>query len=247
MKQLIRFVIFAGAIFAAFAAVVFVVQRKMLYYPSHTTETNGLAPWTIADRLVGYARVVENPGNVWLFVHGNAGQAADRAYALPCFSPADSVFILEYPGYGSRPGSPGKSSFDAAAAEGYLWLRKTYPATPVCVVGESIGSGPAATLARAAQQPDKIVLIVPFDNLASVARDHLPLIPAGLLLRDRWDNVTALKGYTGRIDIYGAADDEVIPVRHARNLAKSLPQAVFHEIPGGHNDWPLECKVRIRN
>jgi hypothetical protein len=198
-------------------------------------------------RLIGYARNVDNPGNVWLFLHGNAGQAADRAYALRCFSASDAVFILEYPGYGSREGSPGRSSFNSAAEEAYRGLRKAYPDIPVCVIGESIGSGPASSLAKLAQQPDKLVLVVPFDNLASVVRDHLPLIPAGLVLFDRWDNVEALKGYSGKVEIYGALDDRVIPIRHARALAQSLPMAKFHEIPGGHNDWSQSGLVKIRN
>jgi uncharacterized protein len=228
-------------------AIVTLLQRKMLFYPSHSLETNGLAPWTADGRIIGYARKVENPKNVWLFIHGNAGQAADRVYALPSFSDSDAVFILEYPGYGKRGGSPGKASFDAAAKEAYLLLRKEHPGTPVCIAGESIGTGPAASLASLERPPDKFVLVAPFDNLVGVARDHFPLIPAGLLLLDRWDNVEALKKYFGKVEIYGAVDDQVIYIRHARNLAKSLSGAVFHEIPGGHNDWSQRGAVKIRN
>lgn len=247
MKQLSIMFKIVLTIFVALLAVVFTFQRKLLYFPSHRQETNGLSTWTADGRLVGYARKVARPRNIWLFIHGNAGQAADRAYALQCFSASDSVFILEYPGYGNRPGSPGKASLNAAAVEAYLELRNSYPELPVCVVGESIGSGPASHLAELEKPPDKIVLVVPFDNLASVARDHFPLIPAGLLLLDRWDNVESLKGYAGKVEIFGATGDEVIPVRHARTLAGSLPQAVYHEIPGGHNDWPLTGAVSIRN
>jgi uncharacterized protein len=247
MQQLTCLLKFVLAICIALLAVAFVFQRKMLFYPSHRSETNGLDAWTIDGRLVGYARKVANPKTVWLFTHGNAGQAADRTYALPCFSPSDSVFILEYPGYGRRKGSPSRASFDSAAEEGYRWLRKTYPNIPVCVLGESVGSGPASSLARLEKPPDKLVLIVPFDCLASLARDHFPLIPAGLLLLDRWDNVESLRAYPGKVEIYGAIDDQVIPIHHARTLAKSLPRAVFHEIPGGHNDWSLSGMVQIRN
>ena len=235
------------AIFIALLFVVIVFQRKMLFYPSHHSDTNGLAPWTIDGRLVGYARKVDNPRNVWLFIHGNAGQAADRAYALQCFSDADSVFILEYPGYGNREGSPGKAPFNSAAEEAYRELRRAYPNIPVCVIGESIGSGPASSLTGLEKPPDKLVLVVPFDNLASVAREHFPPIPAGLVLFDRWDNVEAMKGYSGKLEIYGAIDDRVIPIHHAKTLAKSLPIAVFHEIPGGHNDWSQSGMVKIRN
>lgn len=247
MMQSIRWLEILLILFIALLAVITVFQRKMLYYPSHRSEANGLAPWTIGGRLVGYARIVDHPKNVWLFTHGNAGQAADRVYALHCFSDADSVFILEYPGYGNREGSPGKASFNAAAEEAYRWLRKTYPNTPVCVVGESIGSGPASNLTGLEKPPDKIVLVVPFDNLASVAREHFPLIPAGLVLFDRWDNVEAMKGYSGILEIYGAIDDRVIPIHHARTLAQSLPTAVFNEIPGGHNDWSQSGMVKFRN
>ncbi len=153
----------------------------------------------------------------------------------------------EYPGYGNREGSPSKASFNFAAEEAYRWLRMAYPNIPVCIVGESIGSGPASSLTGLEKPPDKLVLVVPFDNLASVAREHFPLIPAGLVLFDSWDNVEAMKGYSGKLEIYGAIDDRVIPIHHARALAKSLPIAVFHEIPGGHNDWSQSGMVKIRN
>jgi uncharacterized protein len=247
MKQLTRLFLAAVAIYLALFLLAFVFQRKLLFFPSHRADTNGLAAWTIDGRLVGYARKVESPRNVWLFMHGNAGQASDRVYALPCFSAADSVFFLEYPGYGKRPGSPSKASFNSAAEEAYRWLRMTYPHIPVCVIGESIGSGPASSLTRSAKQPDKIVLVVPYDNLASVAGEHLSVIPAGLVLLDRWDNVEAMRGYLGTVEIFGAIDDRVIPIHHARALAKALPNAILHEIQGGHNDWSLNNGVQIRN
>ncbi|ABK98481.1 alpha/beta fold hydrolase [Pelobacter propionicus] len=247
MNQLKRMLLVALITFVTLLTVVTVFQRRMIYYPSHHSETNGLAPWVVDGRTIGYARKVNDPKNVWLFIHGNGGQAADRAYALQCFSGSDSVFILEYPGYGNREGSPGKSSFDSAAEAAYGELSRNYPNTPLCVVGESIGSGPASTLAKLQRQPDRIVLVAPFDTLASVARYHFPLIPAGLLLFDRWDNVEALAGYAGKLEIYGTIDDRILPIRHARALAKSLPLAEFYEIPGGHNDWPQNGTVKIRN
>ncbi len=59
-------------------------------------------------------------------------------------------------------------------------------------------------LAAAARPPDKFVLIVPFDTLASVASDHMPWLPVRLLLKDNWDDVAALQSFTGPVDIYGA-------------------------------------------
>lgn len=223
------------------------VRQKVLFYPTHRSEDHGLTAWKKAGRLIGYAREVASPKNIWLMFHGNAGQAADRVYALPSFSDQDSVFILEYPGYGMRRGSPGRASFDAAAVEAYQFLRLTFPGSPICVAGESIGSGPACHLATQSPPPDKIVLIVPFDTLASVASDHAPFLPVKLILGSTWDNLTALSGYRGPVEIFGALDDRVIRIEHARNLARSVPTAAFHEIPGGHNDWSVGRRVRISN
>ncbi len=223
------------------------VQRKLLYFPTHETGDGGLTPWKHADgRLLGFSREVSSPAVVWLFLHGNGGQAFHRAYALPAFSDRDSVFILEYPGYGTREGTPSLASFNAAALEACEILRHRFPNTPVCVASESIGSGPACALAATAHPPDKLVLIVPFDVLSAVAGEHYPLLPVRLLLHDNWDNVAALSAYRGPLEIFAAIDDRVIPSTHAEALAASRPQAVIHFIAGGHNDWAQGDKVRIR-
>ncbi len=223
------------------------IERKLLFYPTHHPHNNSLTPWVKNGGIIGYSRTIESPKNVWLMLHGNAGQASDRLYAVPCFSSEDSVFILEYPGYGNRKGIPSKETFNRAAQEAYLFLRKTYPQLPVCVVAESIGSGPAASLANLPQKPDKLVLIVPFDRLSSVGADHFPSILVYLILRSDWDNIKALSSYKGPIDIFGAEADTIIPVRHAKALAAALPTSKLTIIEGGHNDWSFDGQVKIRN
>lgn len=222
-------------------------QRGVLYHPTHHINDRGLARWTQGSALIGFAREVPAPQNVWLMLHGNGGQAADRAYALPSFSANDSIFILEYPGYGQRPGLPSRKSIDAAAREAYALLRSRFPDTPICVVAESIGSGPAATLASLDRPPDKFVFIVPFESLTAVGRDYVSSSIANPVLAGTWNNATALAKYHGPLEVFGAKDDEVIHVRHAQALAKSRPQAKFHLIDGGHNDWASQLSVRIRN
>lgn len=223
------------------------LETKLLFYPTDHPHNNSLTPWIKDGRILGYSRKVASPENVWLMLHGNGGQASDRIYAISCFSEKDSVFILEYPGYGDRKGSPSKKSFNKAAKEAYILLRDQYPKVPVCVVAESIGSGPALTLAGFNKKPDKFVLIVPFDKLSSVAKDHFPTILVWLILRDNWNNVKALSKYNGPVDIFGAETDAIIPVYHARALADSYPASKFVMIRGGHNDWSFKGKVQIRN
>lgn len=223
------------------------IERSLLYYPSHLQPDGALAPWLDDGRLIGFSRTVESAKNVWLMLHGNGGQAAHRTYALPKFSAADSVYILEYPGYGIRPGSPSVKSLNRAAEEAYRLLRATYPKIPVCVATESVGSGPGCLLTRLDQPPDKLVMVVPFDQLSLVAKDHYPSFIVSLLMSDDWNNVTALAKYKGPVEIFGAKDDTIIPVSHARALAAAVPQSKFTLIGGGHNDWAEQSAVKFRN
>jgi uncharacterized protein len=222
------------------------IQRKYLFFPTHHTRTNGLTPWIHEGKAIGYSRTVQSPKNVWLMLHGNGGQAADRAQALPAFSDRDSVFILEYPGYGARSGKPSKPVFDRAAEEAFRVLRASFPGTPIGVVGESLGSGPASLLAKQAQPPEKIVLVVPFDNLTRVAAHHMPFLPVRLILGSTWDNISSLSGYKGQLEIFGAKNDTIIPLVHAKALADKLPAAKFHVIESGHNEWVDSRQVSFR-
>lgn len=244
MKRLYRVAALPAVLFLSSCAQ---FERQGLFHPTHRPQTNGLTEWRSEGELMGYARIVDAPHNVWLLIHGNAGQAADRVYTFSAFSPHDSIFILEYPGYGLRPGVPSKPAFDAAAVSAYRVLRAIFPKTPVCVAGESIGSGPACQLATQIPPPDKVVLIVPFDDLKRVAAHHLPYFPVGFVLGRTWNNVQFLSGYKGPVDIYGMSDDRVIPVAHAKLLAGSLPQARFQALQGGHNDWSSRPEIKIRN
>jgi pimeloyl-ACP methyl ester carboxylesterase len=223
------------------------IQRALLFHPTHRPPDSDLAPWIRNGEVYGYARQVDSPESVWLMLHGNGGQASDRTYALPCFSARDAVYILEYPGYGNRPGVPSKAAFDRAAEAAYRLLRETYPATPICVAAESIGSGPAASLSRLAPPPDKLVLIVPFDTLASVAKDHFPSLLVSLLLTDDWDNIEALSSFAGPVEIVGAEEDTIIPVRHAWALAAAVPGSKLTIVGGGHNEWCSGGRVTVRN
>ena len=221
------------------------IQRKVLFYPSHHENLNGFTPWVQAGETIGVSREAADPRAVWLLLHGNGGQAADRQYAMFAFDPQDSVFILEYPGYGARAGSPSPRAFDAAARAGYAALRARFADKPICVAGESIGSGPASMLARETPAPDKLVLVVPFDRISDVARDHVSWLPVKMIFRGTWDNVAALSGYTGPVEIFGAERDEVIAVRHAQALAQSVPQAKFHLIATNHG-WANGREVQFR-
>jgi pimeloyl-ACP methyl ester carboxylesterase len=238
-----------GVIVGLFAIGGCLAHRKLLYFPSHDGAETDLTPWKVGGQVVGFASTRERPTGVWLMLHGNGGQASHRGYVLPRMRDSDALYVMEYPGYGQRMGSPSRDAFNTAAAEALAALRGQFPDLPIGVIGESIGSGPASWLGGQLNPPDKIVLMVPFDRLERVAKEKFPWLPVGLVLRDKWENAVALANYPGPVEIYGATDDQIIPVQHAKDLATKLPRAKFTLIPGGHNAWSYQeaLKIRFRN
>jgi pimeloyl-ACP methyl ester carboxylesterase len=221
------------------------LEGSFLYFPTHTANESKLTEWKINGALVGYTRTVSSPRGIWLILHGNGGQASNRQYIVDLLPADTSVYVLEYPGYGLRPGTPSMKTINAAAQTAYADLRALHPGIPVGVLGESLGSGPASFLCSSSAPPDRLVLMVPYDNLLSVAKKHINYLPVGLLMRDKWDNVKALSAYKGRIDIFGAVNDTIIPITHARNLAKTVPHARYVELPCGHGDWSHQPEAKI--
>jgi hypothetical protein len=251
MRHFFRLLALISIGFALLIGLIGCVQRRLLFFPSHDQNAPleaayfGMTRWEMGGEYAGYARLVGNPRKIWLVLHGNGGEAAQRGYVMGHLGAADAVYVLEYPGYGSRSGTASRETFDAAALRAYEWLVRTYGAGKISVLGESLGSGPACALAHAPTPPRQIVLVVPFDVLTDVAQEKFSFVPVKLLMRDRWNNVDALRGFKGKVDIFGAASDNVIPVQHARRLAQQVPGAVYHEFSGDHG-WS-RCPLDFSN
>jgi pimeloyl-ACP methyl ester carboxylesterase len=205
-----------------------VLQRFLIYVPTklppqlaeQTAAKAGFVPWrNQAGQLMGWKLPAgSTPVGSVLIVHGNGGWALDRAYMAPPIhdaAPLD-VYILEYPGYGAREGSPGEKNVLAAADEAFESLPTSVPAY---LVSESLGTGVAAHLAQ--KYPARvagIAMFVPYDKLASVAENHVPFIPAYFLLWDRFNPAAWLKDYRGPIKVIIAGADEVIPPKLGERL-----------------------------
>jgi pimeloyl-ACP methyl ester carboxylesterase len=173
--------------------------------------------------------------------HGNGGYALHRSYYVEGLQPLGwEVYLFEYPGYGSREGSPGKDSFLATGRAAVDQLLAA-DSRPLYLLGESIGSGTACSLA--ADKPDRIaglLLVVPFARLVEVAKTHFPYLPVGLILRDKYDNIASLAKYRGPVAFALAEDDEVIPAEQARKLhaAYAGPKLLVAFPEATHNNFP---------
>jgi hypothetical protein len=107
------------------------LEGQFLYFPTHEPNRSTLAEWQVDGKLTGYCRTVPTPRSVWLILHGNAGQASDRQYIVDCLPADAAAYIMEYPGYGLRPGKPSMESINNAARHAYENLRALHSPLPV--------------------------------------------------------------------------------------------------------------------
>lgn len=217
------------ALYLGICAFMAIEQRHFIYFPQKLTResvdqqarTAGLERWTNSSgRFVGLKRPSPKQpaaGSV-LVVYGNGSYAAGCAHYADAIQgvAAFDVFILEYPGYADRPGSPSQNSLFHAADEAFQIL----PANqPIYLLGESLGTGVAAYLAGA--HPDKVagaILLSPFDRLTSVARSQYPFLPVTLLLLDRFPSADYLRRYHGPVGVTVDGRDTVVPQQFGLRL-----------------------------
>jgi hypothetical protein len=227
------------------AALIF--QRRLIYFPTkipadmvvQAAAEHGFVPWkNPAGQIIGWKfPATSSPVASVLIMHGNAGCAIDRGYlAGPIHDAAPvDVYVLEYPGYGSRVGSPEKRSILAAADEAFGFLTN---GLPKYLVSESIGAGVACHLAKAhSMEIAGLALFMPYHDLASVAQRKMPFLPAYLLLLDRFNPAECLKDYRGPVKIVLAGADEIIPVESGRRLFEGYqgPKTI-QIVPGAHHN-----------
>jgi pimeloyl-ACP methyl ester carboxylesterase len=174
------------------------IQNKLVYYPDSSVPSeeslraNSINPWpsSLKDHR-GFVSINETkPADATIIVfHGNAGTAADRIFYVKSLTVLGyRVILAEYPAYGGRKGKVGERAFVSDASETVRLAFEQYGG-PLFLLGESLGCGVAAAVAKETTvKIDGIILITPWDTLASVAQSKFLYLPVRLFLKDKDDN-----------------------------------------------------------
>jgi uncharacterized protein len=247
-RRALQTVITVFALYVLLALFVMLVQRKLIYYPAkfssaaaaRLAQQDGFQPWcNKSGELIGWHLPAKSRAtSAVLIVHGNAGCAFNRSYlAQPIHALGGiDVFVLEYPGYGGRAGSPSQRAILAAADEAFEALPDR---SRLYIVSESLGAGPAAHLAgKHSTRVAGMALFAPYDKLTSVGQRQMPFLPVGLLLWDRFSPADSLKDYRGPVKFVLAEADTIIPAKFGQRLYEGYDGPKSMEVmPGaGHND-----------
>lgn len=164
--------------------------------------------------------------------------------------PAWGWLMVNYRGYGLSGGVPGEQVVveDAKRIYDYAAARPDIDASRVVVLGRSLGSYVAVTLA-ASRPVAGVILATPFDSIAAVAEERYPYLPMGLLVGGRYDSAAiAPTIHTPALFVLAGADD-VTPPEHGAALARAWggPKSLFTLPDTGHRgvEWRAEYWVQI--
>jgi len=249
--MLLRIILYSVVLYIALTALVFLLQRRLLYHPSvnplsaSDLQALGLQYWPASG--IDYRGFINTrvstpvKGTVMVF-HGNGGAASDRLFYTRALAPLGyRVLLMEYPGYGGRAGKPSEASFIADAKQSVA-LAHHHFGVPLFLWGESLGAGVVAALAADSTLPIAgVALITPWDSLTRLAQRLFWFLPVRWLVRDRYDNVRNLQAYDKPVAVLIAERDDIIPKAHGLRLYESIqssPKKLWVFEQGGHNNWP---------
>jgi uncharacterized protein len=213
---------------------------RRLVYPSGGTriaaEDTAYAVAVAGTVLRGW---VVNPGQERALVYfgGNGEPLGWLRAELSRWLPGHTSYLLAYRGYGASGGRPSQRALVADATALVDHVAALHPEAPVDVVGRSLGSGVAMQVA-ARRAVQRLVLVTPFDSLATTAGDLFPRLPVHRLIHDRWDSVAVAGDVTADIQVLRAGRDEVVrPARTDALLAALPPTTQVVDFPDAdHSD-----------
>jgi len=255
MIRRVTFVLaFLAVIGIAVLTLIWFAQRRLIYFPDTrppSLDRAGLA----ATEAVSFVTADGLRLGAW-FVGGSgpslrptvivfSGNAGHRGYRAPLAAALQrhglNVLLTDYRGYGGNPGEPIEEGLaaDARAARAFVRSRSDVDQARVVYFGESLGAAVALRLA-VEDPPSALVLRSPFASMTLIGQYHYPMLPVGLLLRDRFPSIDRALQLRSPVLIIAGTRDSIIPIDHTRRLYDAIvaPKR-FVELAADHNDAAL--------
>jgi hypothetical protein len=263
---MIMFIVFIAGFFITVAFLLFIYQRRMIYFP------RGYEP-AYKQGLPSAAREIEYrtssgkqacfyippqnkhaqiPESVWIFFGGNASLALDWLdYKDKLFPPSSGILLVDYPGYGLCEGKPKYQTIGESSEAAFQALAAHLNVSPesleknLNILGHSLGA--ATGLQFAQRHPvKKAILLSPFSTLLEMARRTVGR-PLCYVLLDRYDNSRVLDQLVSRnqppvVHIFHGDADNVTPFSMGKKLAERYPGKVdFHPYKGVDHNFIIEA------
>ncbi len=188
-------------------------------------------------KLHGWLMKTNPQAPVILYLHGNAGNIADRLEKAAQLMPLGlNLFLIDYRGYGRSDGKPSEAGIylDGQAAYDEL-MRRGFKEKDVVAYGASLGGAVAVNLATK-RTLGALIIDSSFTSAADMARRLYPYLPT-FLMAVKLDSKSYLDRLTLPKLIMHSPEDELVPFAMGQELFNRAPEPkTFLQTKGRHND-----------
>ena len=219
--------------YGALSALMYVFQRKLMYFPDatrtppaqaglpqaeevHLTSSDGemLIAWHVAPR-------AGKP--VVLYFQGNGGALdlrAGRFHWLIAYG--TGLVALSYRGYGGSSGTPSEQGLIRDAVAAYEFAAARYAPARIVLWGESLGTAVAIALA-ATHEVGGLILDAPFTSTADVGAAAYPFVPVRWLIKDAFRSDLRIARVKAPILVLHGERDGIVPIAFGERLYALAP------------------------
>jgi pimeloyl-ACP methyl ester carboxylesterase len=234
-RLLVTAAMLAALAYAAICVLMFAVQRQLLFHPTPaTSEPAQRLPRADGGHIL-YAEQARPGERAVLYLGGNSEDPTPVVHMLAQAFPEHAVYGLHYRGYAGSGGEPSEDALREDASPWFTHLQQRH--RRITLIGRSLGTAVAVRLA-AGQAIERLVLVTPYDSIAAVAASHYPWLPAGWLVRDRFDAWKDAARVQAPTLLLLAEHDTVTPPAHGRALHRHFRPGIaqLRTLPGtDHN------------
>ncbi len=246
--SLLKTALLALIAFGGLTAVMYLAQRKLMYFPETVRTAPAAAGFPEAEEVIldtaDGERVIawhvpprgDNP--VVLYFHGNGGSLRYRVQRFRDFTrDGNGLVALSYRGYGGSTGSPTEAGLLADAEAAYAFAAARYSPERLVLWGESLGGGVAIALA-AQHHVGRIVLEAAFTSAADVGASVYWFLPVRLLMKDQFRSDQRIGRVKAPLLFLHGTHDNVVPLSFGERLfaLANEPKRMVRFPGGGHND-----------
>jgi len=192
-------------------------------------------PLSIVNRdrflLEGIVHTPEKPACTVLYFGGKEQDSVALVGKMAAWFPEWRIAAFNYRGYGKSQGKPSeKALLDDAV---FLLKEVSDRYGEIVVMGYSLGASVAA-FAASRSEVHALIMVAPFYDIPTLAREKIPLFPA-FLVRCRFDTARYLGGVTAPVYLFASEDDTVVPIKHSRALKSKIHLLAMYKEYSGYN------------
>jgi fermentation-respiration switch protein FrsA (DUF1100 family) len=261
LKTLLVALVFA---YCGLAALLYVAQRSMMYFPHAERVSPRAAGFPAAEeitlssadgeRVLAWHMPPHEGRPVIVYFHGNGGNLSHRATRFRALADAGyGIVALSYRGYGGSSGSPTQAGIMLDAAAAYDEATRRYPGRLV-LWGESLGTAVAVEVAAGpavdvqtgnvkagnvkALDVKAVVLEAPFTSTLALAESRYPFLPVAWMMKDQYRSDLLAGRIRAPVLVMHGEKDDVVPIRYGEALytAITAPKRFVRFAAGNHVD-----------